>query len=164
MLSRICLKALSEVWSPTARKLWTNGRPAFTTATFHSLRLSVEAGRTDEARRELERILAGDRARWPLSSLNLLLALRARVARTFDEFLEYGPRVPSLVGYDDGGPGDLIDVTPEEAKRRPPGQKALDRDGARLLNEMVPLGFLRDAAKSAVLPVHLRQQHMSRSA
>jgi len=105
----------------------------------------------DEARRWADDVLSHNLV---LSTRNLFLAERLKLARDWNEFLRYAPRrpEPKLESYD----GD------EEPADKPPvatGAAALfDQDSARLLNRRVPLSLWVDASRNALLPAHLQLQ------
>jgi hypothetical protein len=123
--------------------------PAYPTVSFHSVRLLTEGGRGDEARNRLDVLLSKDRARLTVSTWNLFLAQRMRLARNLDEFLRDAPRVSVGIGYD----GIL----------QPPGpkfvpQSFLDADSALILSEQLPLSMLVEATTSPRLPPRLRRE------
>ncbi len=135
--------------------------PAFPTVAFHSIRLMIESGRKEEARKRLDSLLSKGSTTFPPSSRNLFLALRMKVARNLDEFLKYAHRVPAGITYDDCGGCEELPVNlenDEELKEFAGGRALFDADAARVLNESMPLSLLNEATKSSVLPVHLRRE------
>jgi hypothetical protein len=133
--------------------------PAFASVAYHGLRLMIEAGRKDDARRELDALLAANGESLVPSALNAFLALRMKVARNLDEFLKYATRVPSAISFDDDGrelPMDK-DAGSDEVRSSPRSRESWDADATRALNEMMPLGVLREAAMSKTLPAHLHR-------
>jgi hypothetical protein len=122
--------------------------PAYHTAQYHRIRLMIESKRPDEARAALDGILPGFRTTLQNSSLNLFLSQRLALARNFDEFLAFAPRIPQVaVG--------TLDPALEEYTR--PETPLFDADSAGILNRGLPLRFFSKAAKSK-LPLHLRKQ------
>lgn len=131
--------------------------PAFATLAFHRLRLLAETGKKEEARAELDGLLSGDHARFSLSSLNLLLALRMKIARNLDEFLQYAPRVPTGIAYDMDPLYSTANVWQEKGQEPSNGEAWFDADSARILTERMPLGLLKEAATTEILPESLRR-------
>jgi hypothetical protein len=134
--------------------------PAFASVAYHGLRVMIEAGRKDDARKQLDALLATTSASLVPSALNQFLALRMKVAANLDEFLKYATRVPSGVTFDEDGrelPMDK-DEGSDEVKNSPRLRAAWDADATRVLNEMMPLGVLKEAANSKTLPAHLRRE------
>ena len=139
--------------------------PAFATIAFHRARLLMNMKHQDAARAGLDRLLEGDRANFPPSSLNLLLAQRFKLARNFDEFLKYAPRdAAGIVTFsgnlelpDDKALDSAFSV--DQATYKPAPQPPLfDADSVRLINRQLPLDKLKQAASSAALPENLRAQ------
>jgi hypothetical protein len=131
--------------------------PAYAAATFHRLRLLAASGKTDDARTGLDAVLASQKDKLPQSSVNLLLALRTRLARNLEEFLSYAVRTPAGVSFDgtnNAGPWATSGLARE--KGAPQGQ--FDVDAAGILNRRLPLALLAGAAQSQTLPAHLRQE------
>lgn len=132
---------------------------AFATVAFHRLRLLSESGEKEEARAELDALLAEGHARFSLSSLNLLLALRMKIARNLDEFLRHASRVPVGIEYDDDPIYSLKDVTQDKGQKAAGREKALfDVDSARILTEKMPLSVLREVVKSKILPAEQQRE------
>ena len=122
--------------------------PAYATLSYHRVRLLMEGGEKDRARRVLDGLLPDLRASLPRSSLNLFLAQRMALAQNLEEFLQFAQRVPASMSYE----GEGID-------ERPVKDEALfDADSVRILNQGLPLSSFERAATSRVAPVHLRRQ------
>lgn len=129
--------------------------PAFATAAFHVNRLLIDTHQDKSARDRLDVILK-NRADLPLSSVNLFLAERMKVAANWDEFLRYAQRVPAGASFDEDS-----DVSPDPDQNNPlkafaNGRTTLDADAAKILNEQAPLKLLASAATSMALPSELR--------
>lgn len=122
--------------------------PAYATVAHHRVRLLIEVGQPDQARRTLDALLPDLRASLPRSSLNLFLAQRMAVAQNPEEFLQFAQRVPASLTYQ----GEGIEERPVK------DQALFDADSVRILNQGLPLSSLRAAAASGLLPVHLRRQ------
>lgn len=133
--------------------------PAFATVTFHRLRLLADSNRRDEVRQRLDGMLSQGTPTFPPSARNLLIALRMKLARTLDEFLLYAPRIPVAITYNIDGrelPEDL--ETHERLKLIARDRPLLDGDSARILNQYLPLGTLRELVHRRILPAHLRRE------
>jgi hypothetical protein len=132
--------------------------PAFASAAFHQIRLAAESGKLDQARAKLDDLLAKHKARLPVSSLNLFLGARMRLASNLNEVLTYAQRLPAGFSWDDDGrelPAEMSDDS--DLDKSLVGQTLFDRDGAQLLNEKLPLSVLQQAAIARLLPEHLRR-------
>jgi hypothetical protein len=124
------------------------------------LRLGIEAGRQDAARRQLDALLAANAAQLPPSAFNLFMSLRMKVAVNLDEFLKYAQRVPSGFTYDEDGrelPAELTDDNGKPVKTAR-NKLSWDDDAARTLNEAMPLAVLKEAAMNTTLATHLRRE------
>jgi hypothetical protein len=133
--------------------------PAFATAACHIVRLTLEAGHEDEARRKLDELLALEPPA-PVSTRNQFLALRMKLARDVGEFFKFAPRPPAAVSYNDDGrelPTKESDANPPE-KPFVAGRLSFDEDSTRIMNSAAPLAILKDAAMGNELPEHLRRQ------
>ena len=131
--------------------------PAYPSVIYHQLRLSIDSGRKEEARRRLEDFLLKERRFLPPSSLNLFLVLRMKLAQNLDEFLTYAKQIPVGIFYDYDGkevPRDL-----ETDKLKSFGTPELfDRESVGILNGKIPLSVMKEAVKRNVLPEHLRKR------
>jgi hypothetical protein len=123
--------------------------PAYTTAQYHRIRFLMESGKNDEAREALDAHLPGFRTALQNSSLNLFLAQRLRLARNFDEFLAFAPRIPQSSA--------TVSLEPALKEYSDPGIPLFDADSASVLNRGLPLSLLSQAAMGK-LPLHLRKQ------
>jgi hypothetical protein len=133
--------------------------PAFASVAFHRLRLLATSGQREDARQQLEALLAQGGSQFPPSARNLLLALRMRLARNLEEFLSYAPRIPVAITYNIDGrelPADL--ESHERLKLMARDRPLFDGDSARILNRHLPLGMLREAVHRGILPPHLRRE------
>ena len=134
------------------------GTPAFASTRFHVVRLLLESGKIEDARSLLDELLAQNRSRFDKSSLNLLISQRMLLARNLAEFLTFAPRVPAGFSWNDDGrevPAEVSDLS--EENRAIQGKLLFDEDATHLLNQAFPLVLLKEAAKSNVLPAHLRR-------
>ena len=133
--------------------------PAYATVAFHRLRLRSEAGHSEDVRTRLDKLLSEDRRVLPPSSLNLFLALRMKVANNQEEFLRFAQRVPASVAMDQESTElpDFVDVA--EVATQPKAEPVLfDADSTEILNKMLPLNILAEAAESKTLSDDLRRQ------
>jgi hypothetical protein len=137
--------------------------PAFDTILFHRIRLLTASGHPDDARPLADLAL---QAHLPLvsSDRNAFLGERMQLARTFEELLEYTPRIvldPASSGFaTTGGPCENF----QSAKDKPAHClqnthiAEFDSDAAAILNEHTPLSMLVEAAQSPRLPQNLRDE------
>ena len=132
--------------------------PAFASATFQSIRLSIEAGKKVQARARLDEVLATYKTRLSASTVNLLLGQRLKLAVDLKEFLTFAQRVPAGYSWNDDGreiPAEESDVS--DSLKKQLGQKLFDIDAAEALNTRMPVAVLKEAALSDVLPPALRR-------
>jgi hypothetical protein len=132
--------------------------PAYPTAIYHVIRLDLQAGKNDDARRRLDEILARHRSSLNVSGLNTILNLRMAVAQNLEDFLKFSQRVPAAFSWNDDGrevPTDLKAI--EEQNRNLSGRKLFDHDAAQTFNERLPLSLLKQAAQSKTLDENLRR-------
>jgi len=134
--------------------------PAYATVEYHRLRLMIGGGKKDDARKELDQVLAS-KSSMPLSSRNNLLALRMSVATNLDEFLKFAQRSASALTIDEDGrelPEDLTG-TEDNSKQKTAllGKTMFDDDSTKIFNESMPLNVLKEAAQNKTLPDYLRR-------
>jgi len=129
--------------------------PAYATAAFHVSRLLIDAHQDKSARDRLDSILR-NRAQFPVSSVNLFLAERMKVAANWNEFLQYAQRVPAGVSFDEDSDAATEPDQNNPLKAFASGRTALDADGARILNEQTPLKLIASAAADTSLSPELR--------
>jgi hypothetical protein len=132
--------------------------PAFAAARFHAVRLLMESGKTSEACALIDQLLKTNRAQLDPSAVNLLTRQRMLLATSLAEFLNYAPRVPASLSWNDDGrevPTEDSDVSAERKALK--GKPLFDEDTGRILNRQFPLIVLKDAAISTELPVELRR-------
>lgn len=132
--------------------------PAFATASFHSVRLDIAAGRSAAARTKLDELLRQHGSRFNLSTMSLLHQQRLMVSSSLDDFLTYAPRVPAGFSWDEDGrqiPADEAEVG-EELKAHQ-GKTLFDSDASEIFNRRIPLALLSHVASNNRLPDHLRR-------
>jgi len=130
--------------------------PAFPSLAFHSVRLLIARGRSDEARVMLDKTLANDRAQLTPSALNLLLGQRMMLATNLDEFLQTAQRKPAGLSVDNDGRAIPDDVS--QTKETTKGADVFfATDSAAIFNQVMPVSILRDSARSKILAPNLRR-------
>lgn len=130
-----------------ARHLDPNA-PAYESATYYAL---LRQSDPDQARRWADDALSH---KLTLSTRNLVLAERLKLAPDWSEFLRYGPRrpEPKLEAFDG-------DEAPAEKPPVPTGTAPLfDQDATAALNHHVPFALWVDATRNSLLPPHLQLQ------
>jgi hypothetical protein len=126
---------------------------AFPSARFHAIRLLLEQGKNDEARRLLNQSLNAERASFDEASLNLLTSKRMLLAQSLPEFLADAARVPATLSWNDDGreiPADESWLGDERKQYQ--GKPFFDYDAGHAFNEQFPLSVLKEAVKSSALP------------
>lgn len=131
--------------------------PAAASTSFHQVRLALEAGKLEQARSQLDQVLAGQKGRLPASSLNLFLSLRMQLAKDLPEFLTYAQRLPAGFSWNEDEREMAADLSDDSDLKGIVGRSLFDSDATQSLNERLPLSVLRQAAESKVLPEHLRR-------
>lgn len=131
--------------------------PAYVSTSFHEVRLALEAGKSAEARAQLDDLLNRHRGRLPASSLNLFLSLRMRLAKNLQEFLTYAQRLPAGFSWNEDEREMAADLGEDSELKAIVGRTLFDLDATRSLNEQFPLSVLQQAAESKALPEHLRR-------
>jgi tetratricopeptide (TPR) repeat protein len=130
--------------------------PAFPSLAFHTVRLLIVRGRSEEARAMLDRTLANDRAQLTPSALNLLLSQRMMLATNLEEFLQAAQRKPA--GLSDDNDGREIPDDETQTKETVKGSEVFFApDSANIFNRLMPVAMLNDAARGTILAPNLRR-------
>jgi len=133
----------------------TRDSPAFLTASFHSARLAIGAGDLSRAQADLDRLIAIPDM--PGSARNQLLALRLRVAATFDEWLGFAMRTP-VTSTDDIDASEMPEFDPASARLlKLKDARMFDTDVTQSFNMALPLSYWGKASASPVLNDRLRR-------
>ncbi len=136
--------------------------PAYATLAYHTARLMIETHKKDEARRQLDTLIASRLSAMPQSSQNQFLSLRMKLASHLDEMLKYAMRKPAGFSYDEDGremvSTDLKDSDDAKLREFAGGRLAFDMDAYYVLNSRLPLGLLKMATVSKSLPEYLRRE------
>lgn len=155
--------------------------PAFPTIAYHTARLHYEQGKTAEARRMIDDVLALP-AELPVSSINLFNALRQKMSSTLDDYLRFALRRPFAFDFD-GTLGSIDEFVAEQKKWFDPdynkeGREAyeqkvedefrnerlwqdrqmFDYRTVRTVNQYFPQSVLIDAYRSPALPEYLKER------
>ena len=130
--------------------------PAFPSLAFHVVRLLIARGRAGEARAMLDKTLANDRAQLTPSALNLLLGQRMMLAANLDEFLQTAQRKPAGLSDDNDGREIPEEEDPATATTNA-AQLFFASDSAAILNQVMPVTILKDAASGTILAPNLRR-------
>ncbi|HKW98245.1 MAG TPA: hypothetical protein VJN43_10965 [Bryobacteraceae bacterium] len=127
--------------------------PGYATVEFHVIRILMEGERNDEARTRLDVLLK--QRTLPASAVNLFRAERMKLARSWDEFLQYASRTATGVNDGRGEINVAAAGLPQDLSPKTPG---FDTDSIRIINEQIPLNLLLDAARQPALPRPLRRR------
>lgn len=134
--------------------------PAYATASFHAVRLLIESGDHDAARRRLDAILKQNQPALPPSAVNQFLNQRMMLAANLGEFLKYAQRIPAAFSWGEDGrelPIDQKELSEDDELKQLAGRTLFDANATRVMNEQFPLSLLKEAATSAALPARLRR-------
>jgi hypothetical protein len=134
------LIAAARAMTPTA--------PGWASATYWGIRLAILSGDTNGARQWVDQSL---NLKPEPSLTNLLRSERLRLARDWNDFLRFTPRVPVAVGGIDGD----TEPSSEELKDK---SVAFDQDSTEALNQRTPLSLWIDASKNDLLPKPLQAE------
>lgn len=133
------------------------GSPAFVMAAFHAARLAADAGDDARARPDADQLLKLPDAVLTGSGRNQVLALRMRVAATFEEWLTFAVRRPVISTYDLTSP-ELPETDPQNSRfLKLTDRRMFDDDVTAAFNDALPLTRWIEAANSGVLPARLRK-------
>jgi hypothetical protein len=138
--------------------------PAYDSVTFRSLRLMLLQGKDEEVRERLAHLQIGRMGPFPPSfstppsTVNLFLALRFALAQNLDEVLENALRVPATV-TDDLSRQQLPETDWRVAPASfDPVAPRFDDDSLVVLNRLLPVAMLAEAARSPKLTAKLRRE------
>lgn len=134
--------------------------PAYATASFHLVRLLLEANDRAGARSRLDAIFQNQSV-LPPSAVNQFLHQRMLLATTLEEFLRYAQRRPSAFSWGDDGreiPIEEKELNADAELKQLAGLTLFDEDSVQIMNERLPLSLLQEAATSRTLPEHLRRR------
>jgi len=130
--------------------------PAFPTVAFHNVRLLIESGRSEPARKALAGILAKDRSLLPKSAVNRFLSQQMMLAQNLNEFLKAAQRIPA--GFSDDADGRELPEDEKEANETTKGaQFFFDADATSIINQAMPVAVLTEAALSNTPAANLRR-------
>jgi len=134
---------------------------AFRTVSFLRARVSLDMGKTAEARQILDGALRDPELRTESSTTNLFLALRMHLSENLREFLNFLPRRPAGIVYTDEYEFNLDRYD----KYRKDGflrglysHPMFDNDSGVILNGYFPLSLLAQTASENSLAADLRKQ------
>ncbi|MDA1312889.1 MAG: hypothetical protein O2968_06105 [Acidobacteria bacterium] len=120
--------------------------PGYLMAIYHRLRLEVAKGRQESVRAELDELLyEGGGVAMPPSTRNHFQAMRLGLAETFEQFLRASLREQVVGRAPVLGGDDSLKVLVAE-------------DSLVVFNQQLPLQHLIEAAGSAILPLHVREE------
>jgi len=130
--------------------------PAFPTVTFNNVRLLIESGRNEPARKALAGMLGKDRSLLPKSAVNRFLSQQMMLAQNLDEFVKAAQRIPA--GFSDDADGRELPEDEKEANETTKGaQFFFDADAASIINQAMPVAVLTEAALSKAPAANLRR-------
>lgn len=136
--------------------------PAYASVAYHQVRLMIGAGKKDEARTQLDNILAQGKASMQPSTINQFLSLRMKLAQNLDDFLKFAQRAPAAFSYDEDGreiPSTASEISEDTSlKDFSKGRVAFDEDSCTVLNEQFSVSLLKDAVAAKTLPTYLRRE------
>lgn len=155
--------------------------PVFPTIAYHLIRLRLEMDRTADALSLLDKTIAAQFDQLPVSSQNLFLEQRTKLAGTVDEFLKFASRKPAAFS-EFGAVGRIVDLmqvqknfwdpayykeskeeydrqAEEDFKDQLPWEdrKVFDPDSVDIFNWHFSLASLLAASRSEELPDYLRK-------
>lgn len=131
---------------------------AFASARFHAVRLLVESGKMAEGRALLDQLLKNNRAQFDQSSWNLLVSQRMMLATSLADFLNYVPRKPASLSWnDDGREVPVEDADVSEENKSLLGKSLFDVETSSVINKQLPLSALKEAALTSTLPANLKR-------
>jgi hypothetical protein len=126
----------------------------YLTVRYHVLRLMIASGKSEAARKEIDRLLQHNGPDLPLGSRNLLNEERLKLTTSLADLLEHAAEtpVPSEVDFTTG------EEVPADSNQNQPGQPLFNRYAAETFVKRLPVDLLIEAAGSRILPKHLRRE------
>src|SRR5437016_3021361 len=156
---------------------------AFPTIAYHLIRLKTDQGKSLEARKMLDQILAPQFAQLPVSTHNQFLEQRMRLADNVNDFLKFAQRRSVVFSDGEGALGTMTELLRIAKARWDPkyygedkaeyeqrtelefqellpwdDRVILDNGTIEILNWHFPLVDLEQAARNPVLPEYLRRR------
>ena len=129
---------------------------AFPSLAFHTARLFMESGRSNDARIYLDNVLTNERQYLDASATNQLMAARMMLAENLDEFLKNAQRKPAAFSLNDDG-REIPEDEKEAAETAKDHEILFDIDAANIFNKAMPAALMKDAARSSVLAPNLKR-------
>jgi hypothetical protein len=154
---------------------------AYPTVSYHTARIYIEQGKSVEARKLLDEILASTDD-LPISTVNQFLDLRVKLVETMEDYLKYSLRKPFAYNLD-GSNGTIDEFIAEQKKWYDPkyDQKSreeydreveerfvkerkwqdrfmFDAPTIEVFNQHFPVSVMFEVEKSPTLPDYLREQ------
>jgi hypothetical protein len=155
----------------TASQAVDAGSPAYYTLAWHRARLLIEQGKTDDARTELDRLLASPSL--PGGVGNLMRYQRLKVARSVGEFATFATRrgefvmylynpLTNLSAYPLPLPTmkwdrDVATVIGWRTELFHPDPRYLDADAAYAMSTFMPLPMMAEAVLAPGLPANIKR-------
>jgi hypothetical protein len=131
--------------------------PAHWSLFYDVAQFKINAGKDEEARRELDRVINNPPADLPAGSLNALRTLRMSTASTLAEFIRFAVQAPLSICSNGGVqevPDDMDDIV-KNGKVKPVAPEFTPEAGT-ILDTKLPLELLKSVASSPQLPAPLR--------
>ncbi|MBI4751888.1 MAG: hypothetical protein HY774_25670 [Acidobacteria bacterium] len=142
--------------------------PAYPMVSYHRIRLLIEAGKLDDARKLLAEFMPTRGTSLTQSSWNLFSQLQMQAATGLPELTKFISRRPAGIveAYDyyqiSAEFGSNYSDSPESVKYRQERlekekQPLFDTPASRILNQGLPLSLLGEIIQNSTLPKHLRR-------
>jgi hypothetical protein len=156
--------------------------PAYQTIAYHHARLLLELGKNAEAKKLLDYVLNGP-DELTVSARNQFMALRLKLADSFDDFLKYSLRKPFAFDFD-GETGTIQEFIDHEKSYYDPknnenksreqydqevedqfknellwqDRQMFDTDTITIMNDHFPLSALMEVEHSSAIPDYMRER------
>ena len=127
----------------------------YLTVRYYALRL-LAATKPDEARKELDAMLARPDGELAAGTRNLFNDERQKLLTSLPDFLVHAAEVPSFVGYDNGNFEDGAPISTQLSKRA--DTAFFNAYSAKILSRYMPIALLLEAAQSSSVPNPLRRE------
>jgi len=145
----------------TAARAVPRSSPAYWTAFYHTNRLDIDRGKTAQARKALDAVLATTQPDLPPGCLNQIRTLRLTVATSLSDFVHLGIQTPVCLTYTtDQVPDDVKDMEAGKAAKNAP---LFTQEAGYVMDKLMPLSVLTQLAKDPKIPHDLRN-HLAWSA
>ncbi|MDH3529699.1 MAG: hypothetical protein OEQ28_09040, partial [Acidobacteriota bacterium] len=130
--------------------------PAFYTAMYHAIRISLHSGNRLQAEKLTNRVFEAGFESVPVATKNSFYAQRMESATGLSEFLKYAKRMPTSYLWSDDFNEMGTEMNENAGLKTWKDKPMFDEDAVEILNTSVPLNVWVNAANNSEVPGRLR--------